>query len=76
MTDDARRSWRFLTGRQRHVAEDLHARMCELPAADEQPSMAEAIGIAAIEGGYGPITKPHPAGPDESAARLPQEVRE
>lgn len=55
---EIRPKWRSLTGHERQVAEDLHRRMYELLAEDEQLTMAEAIGIAAIEGGYQPITKP------------------
>lgn len=59
---EIRPRFRSLTGRERQVAEDLHARMCELLAEDDQLTMAEAVGIAAIEGGYEPITKPQPPG--------------
>jgi hypothetical protein len=58
VTADVHRRWRSLDPEQLAIAEDLHVRVEALRAADPELTLAEAIGIAAIEGGYELITKP------------------
>jgi hypothetical protein len=66
MTADTHRRWRSLDAKQLAIAEDLHVRVEALRADDPELTLAEAIGIAAIEGGHEAVTKPRFTNPEEA----------